>query len=313
MIQPIDWRRRVGRGVKTAGSVLGLAVLIACAAPPEEGAVELPMDVTAPAPAAGPDAYALVERALDDGRIGDARTLLQRAVLAAGDTPRARLIAAEVHLASGAYGPAAAAFGQLVADPDVAALALQGKGIALALAEGDAAAGAASLRAAVARDPTLWRAWNALGCYYDARGDWQQANASYNNALAVNPGSAIVLNNRGFSLLMQGRIAEAVADLGEALRRDPSSRPARENLRLALAWDGRYAQALSGTDDDDLGRAFNNIGYIALLRGDRDVAEAYFLRAIEADPAYNAMAARNLHYLRRLRDAEHTDAPRQRR
>ena len=111
----------------------------------------------------------------------------------------------------------------------------------------------------------------------------------------------MILNNRGFSMLMQGRIKEALAGLGQALRFDPTLRPARENMRLALAWDGQYALALAGAAGGDRARALNNVGYVALLRGDHDEAEAFLLRAIEADPAFNAVAARNLDYLRQLR------------
>jgi Tfp pilus assembly protein PilF len=64
-----------------------------------------------------------------------------------------------------------------------------------------------------------------LGYYYDNQGDWQIAGISYNNALAANPASAMILNNRGFSFLMQGRVVEAMADLSEALRLDPSLAP----------------------------------------------------------------------------------------
>lgn len=245
----------------------------------------------------------LAERALYEGRVGDARALLNRVALSAGTTPRTRLIAAEVQLASGAYRPAAAAFRELTTDANVRAWALQGEGIALALADGNSEAGQASLHAAVARDPSLSRAWNALGYYHDSRREWRQAAESYARALAVDPNSAMILNNRGFSMLMQGRIKEALADLGQALRYDPTLRPARENLRLALAWDGQYMLALAGAEGGDKARVLNNVGYVAMLRGDHDDAEAFLLQAIEVDPAFNAVAARNLDYLRQLRGA----------
>jgi len=191
----------------------------------------------------------------------------------------------------------------------VAARALQGEGIALSLADGASDFASARLRAAVARDPTLWRAWNALGYYYDSRADWLRAGDCYTRALAIVPNSAMILNNRGFSMLMQGRVREALADLREALRHDPASRPARENLRLALAWDGQYARALAGAEGDGLARALNNVGYVALLRGDSDEAEAFLSRAIEVDPAFNTVAARNLAYLKRLRAPIPHDGP----
>lgn len=165
------------------------------------------------------------------------------------------------------------------------------------------------MRAAVAQDPTLWRAWNGLGYHSDVRGDWRQATESYDRALALNPSSAMVLNNRGFSMLLQGRAQAAAADFDQALRREPGLAPARENLRLALAWDGAYGQALAGVEQGGLARALNNVGFMALLRGDTASAETYFLRAIEVDPAFNKSAARNLAYLQQVRDNDTVASP----
>ena len=58
----------------------------------------------------------------------------------------------------------------------------------------------------------------------------------------------------------------------------------------------------STSDDIDLAMALNNVGYIALLRGDYDHAEAYFTRAMEVDPTFNEIAWRNLKLLNNLRD-----------
>jgi len=308
-LDSLERHRRVANIVGIAAlMLLGMA---GCASTADDLAVALPEPTAAlPATPAGAATLDLAEQALNEGRIDDARALLGRAVLSMGDKPRARLIAAEVQLASGAYRPAATAFHELVASEDVKARALQGEGIALSLADGASESGHASLHAAVAQDPSLARAWNALGYYHDLRREWHQAAKSYTQALVIDPNSAMILNNRGFSMLMQGRISEALADLGEALRQDPTLRPARENLRLALAWDGKYALALAGAEDGGLARALNNVGYVALLRGDQDNAESLLLRAIEVDPAYNAAAARNLAYLRSLRESKGMLLPR---
>ncbi|MFQ5772990.1 MAG: tetratricopeptide repeat protein [Kiloniellaceae bacterium] len=255
--------------------------------------------VAAPAPGT----LALAERALAEGRYGEAGILLDRVLLDAPDDPRAKLIAAELFLAQGAPKPAAEAFGSVTPSPEVGAAALQGEGIALLLL-GERDAGYASLRRAVEADPTLWRAWNALGYYYDLRGAWEQAAVSYLKALAANPRSAVVHNNRGFSLLMQQRFEEAQEDLERAVRIDPGFVLARENLRLALAWQGKYLHALSGVPEKGRAKALNNIGFIALLRGDYANAEAFFLRAMELDPSYNEIASRNLAYLNDVRSLD---------
>jgi Tfp pilus assembly protein PilF len=103
-------------------------------------------------------------------------------------------------------------------------------------------------------------------------------------------------------MLMQKRLEEAVADFNRALRMDPEFEVARENLRLALAWQGKYVHAMAGASNRDMPRILNNTGFIALMRGDYGNAEAYLLRAMEIDPMYNDTAARNLAYLKQVRE-----------
>jgi Tfp pilus assembly protein PilF len=140
-----------------------------------------------------------------------------------------------------------------------------------------------------------------LGSYHDSQGDWTAAVAAYDKALAERPNNAMILNNRGFSNFMQGNMDEAIADLQRALRLDPKLQPARVNLRLAHAWTGHYLHALSGATDKELPEVLNNIGYVAMMRGDLDNAEAYLQRAMEADPGFNEKAWNNLAQLRQMR------------
>lgn len=282
---------------RRAGYV-GLALLVAgCAAAapnePDAGA-----DVTVGTPA--PETIDLAERAWREGRLSDARILLDRVTLADPLNPRARYLAAELALAQGEARRAAEAFARLVPDPQVGPKALQGHGIA-ALKLGQERIAFNSLRRAVEADSSLWRAWNALGYYYDRRQAWDQAEASYARAIAANPRAVEARNNRGFSLLMQGRLPEAQEEFERALRLDSGFATARENLRLALAWQGDYRHALSGVGPAGQAEALNNVGYIALLRGDYANAEAYLLRAMEIDPQYNEIASRNLSYLEDVR------------
>lgn len=253
-----------------------------------------------PVEAAVPGTLELAEQAVAEERYADARRLLDRVLVAEPGHARARLLAAELLLAQGSPGAAAAAFAALAESPDVGAPALQGRGIALMLT-GDASLGYRVLRLAVARDPGLWRAWNALGYYHDQRVEWRQSAESYARALAANPESALIYNNRGYSMLMQRRLDEAHADLTRALRIDPDFTLGRDNLRLVFAWQGKYAQALSGLAHEDEAKALNNVGFIALLRGEYMNAEAFLLRAMEVDPSYNETASRNLAYLNDLR------------
>ena len=118
----------------------------------------------------------------------------------------------------------------------------------------------------------------------------------------------MIYNNRGYSMMMQRRVKEAIEDLNQALRMDPDLEIAQENMRLALAWEGKYIHAMSGTPDRDMARVLNNVGFIALMRGDYQNAEAYLLRSMELDASYNETASRNLKYLKQIRELNKADS-----
>ena len=293
------WRGRAGVRVAAVAALL-VPLLAGCETVFEEESELSVAPIIAPA---APETLVLAQRALAEQRYGDANKLRERVLIADPQNLEARLLGAELSLATGAPKQAAEIFESLIASPEVAAPALQGHGISLMLL-GARNRGVESLRQAVELDPTLWRAWNALGYYYDYERDWAAAAESYSRALEGNPNSAFIFNNRGFSMLMQKRLDEAIEDLNLALKIEPDFEVAQENLRLALAWSGRYIHAMSGTADRDMARVLNNIGFIAVLRGDYKNAEAYLLRAMEVDPSYNDVASRNLKYLEQVRELD---------
>jgi Flp pilus assembly protein TadD len=104
------------------------------------------------------------------------------------------------------------------------------------------------------------------------------------------------------SFMLQGRYAEAEAAFERALAIDPGLLPAKSNLRLSLAWQGRYNEALEGLAPETAGEALNNVGYVAMLRGDYEAAERYLSQAMEVSATYNEAAARNLELLKSTRD-----------
>lgn len=248
-----------------------------------------------------PEAIALANKALADNRLKDAELLSDRLILTYPKSLEARLLRGEVFLAKGKPDQAMAVFSGMKDLPEVSARAQQGLGISMMLT-GAPERGSEHLKAAVLEDPSLWRAWNALGSYYDTQEAWADAVEAYDLALAEHPNDAMIINNRGFSHFMQGQMDEAIADLERALKLDPELRPAQYNLRLAHAWSGHYVRALAGVTDEELPRVLNNIGYVAMMRGDLDNAEAYLMRAMEADPAFNETAWQNLARLRNIRE-----------
>ena len=248
-----------------------------------------------------PQTIELAQTALAEERLKDAERLLDRILLTEPTNLEARLLRGELILAKGKPSQAMTVFSGLQDLPEVSARARQGLGISLLLT-GAPQQAVENLKAAVDADPTLWRAWNALGSYHDTQGEWAEAIDAYGLALAERPNDAMILNNRGFSYFMQGRVTESVSDMERALRLQPDLRPAQVNLRLVHAWEGRYVRAMAGVSDEELPRVLNNIGYVAMMRGDLENAEAYLMRAMEADPTFNETAWENLARLRHMRE-----------
>jgi tetratricopeptide (TPR) repeat protein len=174
----------------------------------------------------------------------------------------------------------------------------QGRGIALArLGRHDEAI--VVLKAAIAAEPGLWRAQNALGVSLDYLGDRDAALAAFDAAAELNRGDGSALNNKGVALLKAGLDAEAISAFEEALRRDPALEAAEANLRLAYAMSGDYQAAVSGLSDADRAAALNNAGVAAAARGDKEEARRLFQRALDESPQFYAKAYANMNRLLR--------------
>jgi Flp pilus assembly protein TadD len=253
------------------------------------------------APAA-PVEIAQLEAALRAERHVQLKTLIERAKLARQTDPLIDVYLGEYWLANRQAEQALGLFQTLTDDPRAAARAHQGLGIA-AFQLGKIERAHEALSRAVELDPSLGRAWNALGATADLRRDWPLAEKAYGEALRIDPASRLALSNRGYSRVLQGRYEEAVTDLTAAIRSQPSDARMRNNLRVALALSGRYDEAFAGINRRDLHRELNNIGFVALLRGDYVSAEAYLNRALETSDVFYRKAWQNLVYLGDLKPA----------
>jgi Flp pilus assembly protein TadD len=261
---------------------------------------------TKPEPSASPavdpkliqTALEQADRALSRGDLANARKGYRRVLAVAPNTAGAQLGLGEVELITGDPRQALEQFKAAAADPALRAGALQGQGLAL-IRLGRPEAAEPILKEAVTIDARLWRTWNALGSVEDARRNWAGADEAYRQALANNPDSALVLNNMGLSRLLRRDYAMAEQIFAKALAADPALEGAANNLRIAQAWQGRYQEALHGVDQTRLPQRLNDVGYVAMLRGDLAVAETLFLRAISASPTYHDVAHRNLQELER--------------
>lgn len=254
-------------------------------------------------------AVAEIQRAIDEQRLLDAGRMIDQAMLDGVKDPRLSLLGGDLNLARKRYNVALTSYRMAETGTESRAQSLQGQGLALAML-GRSGEAMAMLKRAVLEDPQAWRAWNALGAAYDARGDWSAAEDAYVHAMTGSGGAPQVLNNRGYSRLLQRRRDEAVADLVAALHKKPDMAEARTNLRLALAMGGDYERAISGASADDRAAVLNNAGFAAGMRGDYAKAEDLLNEALKVKSEYYARASENLKIVRALatQDAANADA-----
>jgi Tfp pilus assembly protein PilF len=166
----------------------------------------------------------------------------------------------------------------------------------------DMAQAEAMLDRAVTADRGLWRAHNALGVIDDTRGNYARATSHYDEALKLRPGTASILNNRGYSRYLVQAWDAAEADFLAAVAADPEYDRAWHNLGLVYARQHKYAIAvrtLSRVMEAHV--ASNDIGYIAMLDRDYTAAATLFAEAIRLSPRYYKTAEDNTVELRRRR------------
>ena len=150
------------------------------------------------------------------------------------------------------------------------------------------------LQAAIRIDPRRWRSYNGLGILADRRGEYASAERHYDQAHLLQPDSASIVNNRGYSHYLAGKLSAAEADLRYAVA---LGAPAGTwtNLGKVLAKQGRYDEALESLlKESDAAHAYNVLGEVARDGGDLERARQYFSDAISAAPRYFREAQENL-------------------
>jgi Tfp pilus assembly protein PilF len=238
------------------------------------------------------DAIARADRALLEGDLDLSLYMYVRAYDLDKDNVHALTRIGQIHESRGNDRLATMAFTSVLRlDPDHVG-ALQSLGL-IYLQEKRHDEAQTLLERAISQDPLLWRAQNGIGIIADMAGEHEKAIRAYDAALAANPGDASLLNNRGYSLYLDGHYEAASKDFLEAAAQ--GAERAWLNLGLVRARQKRYPEAVQlMARNVDVEVAYNDVGYIAMRQGDFAVAERYFHKAIGLSPRYFEAAQRNL-------------------
>ena len=275
--------------------VLAAVVLLSgCASQSRPGA-----STTAPRGAATLVSYGREELKAD--HIESAASLFSKALTMDPHNGDAQMGAGEAALRAGKAEDALHWFGQAETQAGYESRALMGEASAQAALDNVDAA-VTLLRRCVDLAPHDADAWVALARIYESRSQWADANKAYLAAINAQP-TAQSYNDYGVCLFGQHRNAEAREQFLKALDQDPALAEAQNNLRLTYAWEGNYQEAMMQVPAAEKPQVLNNIGVVAMERGDTRNAELFFAEAIRTSPTYYKKAVENLQALKAARGA----------
>ncbi len=143
--------------------------------------------------------------------------------------------------------------------------------------------------------PDKHEAWNNRGTALGNLGRYEEAIASYDEALKIKPDNDEAWNNRGIALFNLGRLEEAIASYDEALKFKPDDHEAWDNRGMALLKLGRYDEAILSCDKclkikSDHANAYYNKACVYALQENILLALDNLKQAINLDSKYLEMA-----------------------
>ena len=128
----------------------------------------------------------------------------------------------------------------------------------------------------------------------DQNNDWAAADVAYARAEKLSARPAAVLNNWGVSQMSRGDLSAAASTFTRAVSFDSRLFNAKNNLAIVRGLQGQYNLPLVPLSDEERAVLLNNLGIIAMRRGDEKIARGLFAAAVDAHPQYYAGAADKL-------------------
>ena len=160
----------------------------------------------------------------------------------------------------------------------------------------------ASFNKAIELDPKDADAYNNRGIAYDNLGNHKQAIKDYNKAIELDPKNAKAYNNRGGAYGDLGNYKQAIKDYDKAIDLDPKYAAAYYNRGIACRNLGNYKQAINDYNkaielNPQYARAYTGRGGAYGKLGNYNQAINDYNKAIELNPQYaRAYTGRGIAY-----------------
>jgi hypothetical protein len=132
---------------------------------------------------------------------------------------------------------------------------------------------------------------------------WGASKHAFESALNRSGNAPVVLNNFGYSLMIQKKYADAQILFSMALEQQPRNVRFQNNLDIARAALGKKPTRNGKQSDQRWSERLNNSGYAAMLSGHEDIGTALLSEAIIGSSTMASVAAANLESSRAGRTA----------
>lgn len=147
-------------------------------------------------------------------------------------------------------------------------------------------------------DETLWR-HRAMGIAYMEEDDFSNSIAQFEQAVALDPGSAVDAINLGKAYYHGERFDDAIASLTRGLELDPGNQIGLYNLGLVYKTMGRFEDALpcfeeiAEADQSDAAMLYN-LGLALSNLGRGEEANPWYEKTVSLDPSHSSAVYRLL-------------------
>ncbi|MCL6504102.1 MAG: tetratricopeptide repeat protein [Pirellulales bacterium] len=148
----------------------------------------------------------------------------------------------------------------------------------------DAAQARRIYQALIKENPKQVEPYHRLAVLAAKEGNFAEADAYFQKALAAGPATAELLSDMGYALYLQDRLAEAEKALRRAVELEPNYLAAHNNLGLVLGQQGKFEAAMTAfRKGGSEAQAHANLAYVHATRGELDLAEKQYSRALSLD------------------------------